>query len=60
MFHILLTRKPIPVSVIGVFETLAAASRQVDLFMLNNDPTACANIVPAENGGYLVQAIQWQ
>lgn len=60
MFNILLTRKPMPVSVIGVFETLAAASKQVDLFMLNHDPTACVNIVQAENGGYLVQAVQWQ
>lgn len=60
MFHIQ-TRRPVPVSVIGTYDSLEAASRQVDLFMLKNDPDACANIVPSENGtGYTVQAVKWQ
>lgn len=60
MFHIQ-TRRPVPVSVIGTYDSLEAASRQVDLFMLKNDHDACANIVPSENGaGYTVQAVKWQ
>ncbi|WP_373699580.1 hypothetical protein [Neisseria dentiae] len=54
-------RKPVPVSVIGTYDSLEAASRQVDLFMLKQDPDACANIVPSENGkGFTVQAVKWQ
>ena len=60
MFHIQ-ARKPVPVSVIGTYKTLEDASRQVDLFMRKQDPDACANIVPSENGtGYTVQAVKWQ
>lgn len=32
--------KPVPVSVIGTYDSLEAASRQVDLFMLKQDPDA--------------------
>lgn len=54
-------RKPVPVSVIGTYDSLEAASRQVDLFMRKHDPDACANIVPSENGrGFTVQAVKWQ
>lgn len=60
MFNIPI-RRPVPVSVIGTYDTIEAASRQVDLFMLKNDPDACANIVPSEKGtGYTVQAVKWQ
>ncbi|QEY25815.1 hypothetical protein [Neisseria zalophi] len=55
------TLKPVPVSVIGTYNTLEAASRQVDLFMRKQDHDACANIVPSNTGtGYTVQAVKWQ
>ncbi|EGZ47890.1 hypothetical protein [Neisseria wadsworthii] len=60
MFNIQIS-KPVPVSVIGTYDSLEAASKQVDLFMRGNDPDACANIVPSEKGsGYTVQAVKWQ
>ncbi|KPN73228.1 hypothetical protein [Neisseria sp. 74A18] len=60
MFHIQ-TRRPVSVSVIGTYDTIEDASRQVELFLLKKDPDACANIVPSENRtGYTVQVVKWQ
>ena len=51
--------KPVIVSVIGVYETLQAASKQVDLYLTRQEPGMTANIVFGEKG-YTATAVKWQ
>ena len=51
--------KPVIVSVIGVYETLQAASKQVDLYLKRQDSAISANIVFGEQG-YTATAVKWQ
>lgn len=51
--------KPVIVSVIGVYETLQAASKQVDLYLKRQDSAISANIVFGEKG-YTATAVKWQ
>ena len=51
--------KPVIVSVIGVYESLQAASKQVDLYLKRQDSAISANIVSGEHG-YTATAVKWQ
>ena len=51
--------KPVIVNVIGVYKTIQAASKQVDLYLKRKDSAISANIVSGEHG-YTATAVKWQ
>mgnify|MGYP003581864504 FL=1 len=51
--------KPVIMGVIGVYKSIQAASKQVDLYLTRQEPSMTANIVLGEKG-YTATAVKWQ